>query len=275
MSTIGIATTSLRPGAPISDTLRILLAVSGGDAEGPKARGHAGRLDGPSISAPRRATRVVPWVLAVLLTLTRLASAQAPSGGGTTPGQVRSYSTIHSIGVEWDISGDSNHNATVQAEYRVLGASTWKAALPLVRVDASSYSVLPGINTTLPGFNGFAGSILFLDPDTTYEVKLDLSDPDGGADSHILTIATRPLPTLPTGGRTFHVVPGAGGGDGSAGNPFLGIDAAQLRRRGVHEAVEIARVGLDRDRRCVPATQPSQTLIDSCVQPHCAKVSDN
>src|SRR5204863_5835038 len=95
----------------------------------------------------------------------------------TTPGQqIRSYSTIYSIGIEWDISGDSNHNATVQARYRIQGASTWKDALPLIRVDASSFSILPGIHTTLPGFNGFAGSILFLNPGTTYEVSLDLFD---------------------------------------------------------------------------------------------------
>jgi hypothetical protein len=35
------------------------------------------------------------------------------------------------------------------------------------------------------------------------------------------------VPALPTGGRTLNVVPGSGGGDGSAGNPFKGIAAAQ------------------------------------------------
>ena len=40
----------------------------------------------------------------------------------------------------------------------------------------------------------------------------------------------------------------------------LGIDAAQLCWRGVHEAPEIAGVGLDRGRRCVAATQRSQIL---------------
>jgi hypothetical protein len=44
----------------------------------------------------------------------------------------------------------------------------------------------------------------------------------------------------------------------------LGIDAAQLRWSGVHEAPEIAGVGLDRGRRCMAATQRSQILIDSC-----------
>src|SRR2546425_1024736 len=134
---------------------------------------------------------------------------------GVTPGQTRIYSTIYSVGVEWDLSGDVNHNATVNVQYRIQGASAWKSALPLVRVD-----------NTYNG-NGFAGSILFLNPDTTYEVVLNLSDPDGGAENRILTVATRPLPMLPTGGRTFHVVPGSGGGDGSVTNPFKGIAAAQ------------------------------------------------
>ena len=134
---------------------------------------------------------------------------------GVTPGQTRIYSTIYSVGVEWDLSGDVNHNATVNVQYRIQGASAWKSGLPLVRVD-----------NTYNG-NGFAGSIFFLNPDTSYEVALDLSDPDGGAENRMLMVATRPLPTLPTGGRIFHVVPGSGGGDGSATNPFKGIAAAQ------------------------------------------------
>src|SRR6266581_598895 len=82
-------------------------------------------MDPLSISASRRATCVVSVVLATLLTLTRVAPAEAQALIGTTPGQIRSYSTIQSVGVEWDITGDSNHNGTVQVEYRVLGASTW------------------------------------------------------------------------------------------------------------------------------------------------------
>jgi len=76
-------------------------------------------------------------------------------------------------------------------------------------------------------YNIFAGSLLFLKPDTTYEVKLDLADPDGGEASKLITVATRPIPQLPKGGRTFHVVPGSGGGAGSADDPFQGLAAAQ------------------------------------------------
>jgi hypothetical protein len=157
----------------------------------------------------------------VALTATVLASVvPSEAQDRTMPGQVVSYSTIHSIGIEWGISGDANHNATVNVHYRVQGNMAWKAALPLVRVD-----------NTYNG-NGFAGSILFLDPGTTYKVLVELSDPDGGPDgSRTLTVATRPQPTLPTGGRSFHVVPGSGGGDGSSKHPFRGIAAAQAVAR--------------------------------------------
>jgi hypothetical protein len=158
----------------------------------------------------------------IALTAATLASpvpseAQDP----TTPGDVTSYSTIYSVGLEWAITGDANHNATVAVEYRGLGKKGWRAwkdALPLVRVD-NAYNG-----------NGFAGSVLFLDPGMTYRVRLALTDPDGGADERMVTIATRPLPRLPKG-RRFHVVPGAGGGNGSSRNPFQGIEAAQAVAR--------------------------------------------
>jgi hypothetical protein len=157
----------------------------------------------------------------VALTATILASAvSSEAQDQTTPGEITNYSTIYSIGIEWDILGDANHNATVAVHYRPEGKGKWKAALPLVRVD----------NTHIR--NGFAGSILFLDPDTTYDVRLELSDPDGGADGRrTLTVATRPLPELPRGGRRFHVVPGSGGGKGSRKKPFQGIAAAQAVAR--------------------------------------------
>jgi hypothetical protein len=160
---------------------------------------------------------------AVLVALTATIVALAVPGEAqdqTTPGPIVSYSTIHSIGIEWDITGDANHNATVNVRYRPQGKGKWEAALPLVRVENTHNG------------NGFAGSILFLDPDTTYRVRLELSDPDGGARSRqTLTVATRPLPRLPKHGRRFHVVPGAGGGDGSSRRPFQGIAAAQAGAR--------------------------------------------
>lgn len=132
----------------------------------------------------------------------------------TSPGDTSGYSTIRSIGVEWDIVGDDDHDATATVQYRPMGAGTWQDGLDLVRVDHNGYNML-------------AGSIFFLNPDTMYDVRLTLTDPDGGSQTRTLNILTRPMPALPVGGRSFHVVPGSGGGDGSEGNPFRGIAAAE------------------------------------------------
>lgn len=142
----------------------------------------------------------------------------------TLPGEVRRYSTIHSIGIEWDITGDANHNATCRVHYRVKGAAEWKEALPLFRVDYHGwYDEKKGDRA----YNMLAGSMLFLEPETAYEVRLELADPDGGSRSETFTIPTRAVPRLPSGGRTLHVTPGSGGGDGSKEKPFQGLAAAQ------------------------------------------------
>jgi hypothetical protein len=139
---------------------------------------------------------------------------RAQSTEPVAAGALRSYSTIHSIGVEWDVVNDSDHDAAATVKYRVRGASAWKSALPLMRVDFN-------------GSNMLAGSLLFLTPDTEYTVQLSLSDPDGGPATREINVRTRPVPAPPAGGRELHVVPGVGGGDGSLMAPFGGIAAAQ------------------------------------------------
>ncbi|MCF6264201.1 MAG: right-handed parallel beta-helix repeat-containing protein [Xanthomonadales bacterium] len=132
----------------------------------------------------------------------------------TIPGSLTAYSTIRSIGFEWNISGDTENNAQALVQYRVNGSTPWLDAQPLFRVNFQAYDML-------------SGSILFLDAGTEYEIKLEFSDPDGGSETRTEVVSTKPVPTLPTGGSIYHVNPGNGGGDGSPANPFLGIAAAQ------------------------------------------------
>jgi hypothetical protein len=150
--------------------------------------------------------------------------ATAAPADATAPGELRTHATQHSVAIEWDLSGDSNHNAACKVQFRVTGTDTWKPALPLFRVDFHGW-----YNHTKAdrAYNMFAGSVLFLRPGTAYEVTLELSDPDGGAATKTLTLRTRPEPRLPDGGTTYHVIPGDGGGDGSREKPFRGLAAAQ------------------------------------------------
>src|SRR4051812_44679233 len=43
--------------------------------------------------------------------------------------------TLKSIGLEWRLTGDSNRNATVNAEFREQGTEKWRPALSLARLQ--------------------------------------------------------------------------------------------------------------------------------------------
>ncbi len=140
---------------------------------------------------------------------------------GAEFGETRIRSTQHSVGIEWDLTGDENHNATCQVRYRKSGATEWLKASPLLRIDYRGRYYHKKIQA-FRHFNMLAGSVMFLEPGTEYEFELD-----GGVAKKTVSIATLPIPTPGERLRTFHVVPGDGGGDGSEANPFQGIDAAQ------------------------------------------------
>lgn len=159
------------------------------------------------------------------------------AGNPTIPDTtLRTHATIHSIGLEWDLTGDNNHNAQCSVRYRKAGELAWKDAMSLIRVDYfgrylcddfDDGSTCHPRSTADRPYNMLAGSIFFLDPSTTYEIELKLTDADGGSTQKNLNITTRGYPQLPTTGNTYHVVPGSGGGDGSANNPFKGPAAAE------------------------------------------------
>ena len=133
----------------------------------------------------------------------------------STTGTLVKYSTIKSIGFEWPITGDTNHNATATVKYRINGSATWLTAQNLFRVDFQGYDML-------------AGSILFLNEATEYQVQISFVDPDGGSNSIIETIMTKATPSFPIGGNNYYVIPDANGnGDGTELNPFHGIAQAQ------------------------------------------------
>ncbi len=143
-----------------------------------------------------------------------VSTASAYAADATVPGTLDVQATLNSIGLQWHITGDDNHDAACPVKYRKPGQTAWKDFLPLYRVDYN-------------GANTLAGSLLFLEPGTTYEISLALADPDGGDETRMKTVTTRSIPRLPTGSRLFHVVPGSGGGTGTQTDPFQGVAAAQ------------------------------------------------
>ncbi len=117
--------------------------------------------------------------------------------------------TLINLGFEWLIEGDANRNASVAVTYRQAGESQWRMGMPLLRLHHERVEQADVFDLELP--NMFAGSILDLEPGTAYEVRLELSDPDGversGAATRTVTVSTRPEPMPVEGGNVYHVYP--------------------------------------------------------------------
>jgi len=187
----------------------------------------------------------------LLLTLAVLAPAFALSArageNASAPAEIQPEpSTLHCLAVRWPVKGDDNANATIEVQFRRApgvpragersgdgsGDAAWKQGFPLFRTiraatrdqrDQWSFNGIPP--GRLPGGWIFAGSVVDLDPETEYEVKLSLNDPDGGNTEKVLKMKTIGEPKEPPGMRVRHVVP-EDGGDASVKDAIRGLPAA-------------------------------------------------
>jgi len=198
--------------------------------------------------------------------------------------------TLISLGIDWPIEGDDNRNASVGVEYRRSGESAWHRALPLFRLQneqvngrvggpsfvdaanaAESAAALARSNPAVAAANAaattgafafspfsyvapnmFSGSVFDLAPDTDYELRLTLTDPDGvaGEARRVLRARTRAEPKPAAGGKTYHVYPV--GWSGSKQEPaFTGLMAAYY----------MAAAHFDYQNAYPPRVQPGDTIV--------------
>ncbi len=144
-----------------------------------------------------------PLPLAALLAVSALAQDSTEAGRFTVE-----HPTLHNLGFEWSITGDENRNASVSVTFRKAGDSSWREALPLVRIGGERvFRKRENLDYTVP--DGFAGSILNLEEGTEYECRFELSDPDGTAGEAVKTVrvTTRSEPQPFEGGEIRHVYP--------------------------------------------------------------------
>ena len=145
------------------------------------------------------------FLLASLILLSATASAQDSINAGRFTVE---HPTLHNLGFEWSIIGDDNRNASVAVEFRKEGDSSWRDALPLVRIGGERvFRNREHLDYTVP--DGFAGSILNLDSGTEYECRFRLTDPDGatGDTTQTVRVKTRSEPQPYEGGDVRHVYP--------------------------------------------------------------------
>ena len=107
----------------------------------------------------------------------RARAADAKSNAVTVGEFVIDPPTLINLGFEWMIQGDDNRNASVAVSYRKKGESQWRQGMPLLRLQ--NEEIFQGDRLDLVSPNMFAGSILDLEPDTEYEARFVMSDPDG------------------------------------------------------------------------------------------------
>ena len=163
--------------------------------------------------------------------------AGAPAGGEsrpavnaiTVPAPVLQRPTLLCLGIQWFVEGDDNRNATADVAFRAKGEGAWREGMPLLRIRGETAQRQEKDPWVAP--NMFAGSVIDLKPDTEYEVRLTLSDPDGvqaregvgkmvdGKLEIILTGRTRGEPKAFEGGRKLHVYPAGFAGKKEAGAP--------------------------------------------------------
>jgi hypothetical protein len=155
------------------------------------------------------------WISSVILVSLVSTGSVAAAGDGDKilPGEfIVDHPTLINLGFEWVVQGDDNRNAHVAVSYRKAGEAQWKEALPLFRLHGERIYQAEGVFDVVSP-NMFAGSILDLDPDTLYEARFVMSDPDGFAGqsaklaTKIVTVRTRAEPMPYSGGRVFHVYP--------------------------------------------------------------------
>jgi hypothetical protein len=146
---------------------------------------------------------IMAWALAVATK----GEAQETGSKTVTPGRLLiEPSTLTSLGFEWFIQGDANRNAVVKLDYRREGESSWEPYIPPLRLGGEEAGIAEWNHVT-PHL--FAGSLMDLEPDTLYEVRLRMDDPDGlqGPAERIFTKETRRVPQPSNSGNVRHVYP--------------------------------------------------------------------
>lgn len=143
-----------------------------------------------------RAGRAPALLVVLAVTLAARAAAQT----AISLSAVEGYGNLHAAGVVATVAGDAEGNAAAALEWRRSGEPAFRPGHPLLRTGATR----------------FVGSLFFLEPATSYEVRVTLSDPNGvtGAPSLVASFATRSATLVEPSQRTLYVAPG-----GSNGNP--------------------------------------------------------
>ena len=111
-----------------------------------------------------------------------LVGTPAWAQNSSKPVSLELYPTFYALGARLAYTGDVNANATAHLEWRVQGTATWKQGVAMTRITNSRW----------------AGSVFWLKPDSPYEVRAVIDDPDGGGSVTGAQRTRKGLPDTPS-----------------------------------------------------------------------------
>ncbi len=129
--------------------------------------------------------------------------------------------TFEHVSFLWEVRNDRDLDSRMVLEFRPSGSSRWQPGAPAVRAHPSIF-----VHDGPLGLDSWGASALFVGPGAAVDLRATITDPDGGARTKTVTVQTRQMLAPSPGGTDRYVEPGAGGGSGTAENPFGGLQAA-------------------------------------------------
>lgn len=216
------------------------------------------------------------WAFSGILVAMAWVGSAAMAGDGATvmADPVAEAQTLSCIGAYWIVGGDDNRNAQVKVEYRQAGQGQWLRGPDMFRVEKKkSQPARFASQLKVPSDAWlFAGSVLAVESGKDYEMRLTLSDPDGGAAQKTIRCATKAEPVVSKDWPRLHVVPGKGGGSGTAADPFKGVAGALKAARppvviamhaGTYEAFEAELKGSEGQPIVIAAAGDGEVVVDA------------
>jgi hypothetical protein len=160
----------------------------------------------------------VSLLIALLLTATLLSPILAEyNGKATILGEFRLIATFHCISVYANFTGDDDADNSATLEYRESGGS-WKTGMDLVVDRRATVATSSGVVDN-PFKYQWRGSIIGLTPNTSYDVRVTFTDPDGVSGTNPVsdTITTmNETISLGTGNIRYVSKTGSNSNDGTA-----------------------------------------------------------
>jgi hypothetical protein len=157
--------------------------------------------------------RFLTALIWILLPMAALASNSTTMGSFApyTPGTAALYTTI---GVVFSYTNDDNQNNSAVIEYKKSSDSTYLSAYAPFN---DRRTTILSANDNLANYQQFRVMIVGLASNTSYDVRITVTDPDGITGSNpVSTTVTTITATPPTGGTNYYVNSSTGN-DGNAG----------------------------------------------------------